>query len=217
MKVGILGPSGSGKNTLLGLAPRLYDLHEGGGAVQFDGVDVRDYRLSDLRRAVALVPQQAVLFEGTILSNLTYARPGTSREIVRRVLEVADLSGLVEGLPLGLDTPVGERGFTLSGGQRQRVALARALIADPAVLLLEDCTSALDAETEARIQSVLEEYLPDRTCLIVSHRVSSVRHADQIIVLGAQQILEQGTHEELLALGGWYAQALKLQSCPLAL
>jgi ABC-type multidrug transport system fused ATPase/permease subunit len=217
MKVGVLGASGSGKSTLLALAPRLYDLHGGGGAVLFDGADVRDYRLADLRRAVALVPQQAVLFEGTILSNLTYARPGAPVEVVRRALEVADLTGMVEGLPLGLETPVGERGFSLSGGQRQRLALARALVADPAVLLLDDCTSALDAETEARIQAALEEYLPDRTCLIVSHRVSSVRHADLIIVLGERRILEQGTHEELLAQSGWYAEALRVQTRPLAL
>jgi ABC-type multidrug transport system fused ATPase/permease subunit len=217
MRVGVLGVSGSGKSTLLSLAPRLYDLHEGGGAVLFDGRDVRDYRLADLRRAVALVPQHAVLFEGTIHSNLTYARPDASAAAVRRALEVADLAGMVEGLPLGLNTPVGERGFSLSGGQRQRLALARALIVDPAVLLLDDCTSALDADTDARIQAALEEYLPDRTCLMVSHRVSSVLHADRIIVLGHRRILEQGTHEELLALGGWYAEALRMQTKPLVL
>ena len=163
MKVGILGASGAGKSTLLALAPRLYDLHEGGGAVFFDGRDVRGYRLADLRRAVTLVPQQAALFEGTILSNLTYARPNAGMDVVRRALEAADLAGLVEGLPLGLETPVGERGFTLSGGQRQRLALARALIAEPAVMLLDDCTSALDAETEARVQAALDEYLPERS------------------------------------------------------
>jgi ABC-type multidrug transport system fused ATPase/permease subunit len=216
MRVGVLGASGSGKSTLLALAPRLYDLPEGCGAVLFDGGDVRGYRLAELRRAVALVPQQAVLFEGTIHSNLTYARPGASLAAVRRALEVADLAGMVEGLPLGLDTPVGERGFSLSGGQRQRLALARALIADPAVLLLDDCTSALDAETEAHIQAALEEHRPDRTCLIVSHRVSSVRNADWIVVLGERRILEQGTHEELVALGGWYAEALRIQTRTLA-
>jgi ABC-type multidrug transport system fused ATPase/permease subunit len=215
MTVGVLGVSGSGKSTLLALAPRLYDLHEGGGAVLFDGRDVRNYHLADLRRAVALVPQQAVLFEGTIKSNLTYARPDAPKDAIRRALEVADLAGMVEGLPLGLDTPVGERGFALSGGQRQRLALARALIADPAVLLLDDCTSAVDAETEARIQAALDEYLPGRTCLIVSHRVSSVLHADRIVVLARGRILEQGTPDELAAQGRWYAEALQVQKRPL--
>jgi ABC-type multidrug transport system fused ATPase/permease subunit len=212
MKIGILGASGAGKSTLLALAPRLYDLHEGCGTVLFDGCDVRSYRLADLRRAVALVPQQAVLFEGTLHSNLTYARPSASVQMVRRALEVADLAGMVEGLPLGLETPVGERGFSLSGGQRQRVALARALIADPAIFLLDDCTSALDAETETRIQIAVEDCLPDRTCLIVSHRVSSVCHADWIIVLADGRILEQGTPDELAARNGWYAETLRLQT-----
>ncbi len=212
MKVGVLGESGSGKSTLLALAPRLYDLPEGCGSVEFDGRDVREYRLADLRRAVALVPQQAALFEGTIRSNLTYARPNAPAELVRRVLEVADLAGMVEGLPKGLDTPVGERGFSLSGGQRQRLALGRALIADPAVLLLDDCTSALDAETEARIQAALEDFLPGRTCVIVSHKVSSVRGCDLIVVLHEGRVAERGTHEELLARGGRYAEAFRLQT-----
>src|SRR5262249_26114536 len=154
-------------------------------AVLLDGEDVRDLRLADLRRAVALVPQQAVLFEGTIRSNLLYARPGASAAAVRRALEIADLAEMVEALPQGLETPVGERGFSLSRGQRQRLALARALIADPAVLLLDDCTSTLDAATEARIQAALFAELPGRTCVIVSHKVSSVRAADKIVVLRA--------------------------------
>ncbi len=216
MTVGILGPSGAGKSTLLTLAPRLYDVPDGWGAVEFDGQDVRGLRSADLRRALALVPQQAVLFEGTIRSNLTYACPGASAAAVRRVLEVADLAGMVEGFPLGLETPVGERGFSLSGGQRQRLALARALIADPAVLLLDDCTSALDAETEARIQSALATLLPGRTRVIVSHKVSAVRHADLIVVLEEGRIKEQGGHEQLLARNGSYAQTFAQQTRALA-
>jgi ABC-type multidrug transport system fused ATPase/permease subunit len=212
MKVGILGESGSGKSTLLALAPRLYDLPEGCGSVAFDGRDVREYLLADLRRAVALVPQQAVLFEGTIRSNLTYARPGASAAVVRRAVEVADLAGLIESLPEGLDTRVGERGFSLSGGQRQRMALARALVANPTVLLLDDCTSALDAETEACIQAALEEFLPDCTCVVVSHTVSSVRHCDLIVALHQGCVVERGTHDELLARGGRYAEAFRLQT-----
>jgi ABC-type multidrug transport system fused ATPase/permease subunit len=211
-KVGILGASGSGKSTLLALAPRLYEVPAGQGSVLFDGHDIRELRMRDLRRAVALVPQQALLFEGTIRSNLLYGRPDAPPELVKRVLEVADLADLVAALPRGLDTPVGERGYSLSGGQRQRLALARALVTEPAVLLLDDATSALDAETEARIQQALDAFLPGRTCLIVSHKVSSVQNADWIVVLDQGRIAEQGTHAELLLRGGLYAEIHRMQT-----
>jgi ABC-type multidrug transport system fused ATPase/permease subunit len=210
-RIGILGPSGSGKSTLLALAPRLYELAAGQGEVKLDCHDVRDVLLADLRRAVCLVPQQAALFEGTIRSNLTYARPSAGTLELQRALDVTELASFIADLPVGLDTLVGERGVSLSGGQRQRLALARALLADPAVLLLDDCTSALDAETEARIQDALESFLPGRTCLIVSHKVCSVMHADRIIILGGGQIVEQGTHDELLRLGGRYRQLYSYQ------
>jgi ABC-type multidrug transport system fused ATPase/permease subunit len=224
MRVGILGPSGAGKSTLLALAPRLYDLPEGPddegrccGSVRFDGVDVRDLKLADLRRAVALVPQQAMLFEGTIRSNLLYANPNATPAQLRQALEIADLAATVDALPQGLETPVGERGVSLSGGQRQRLALARAIIADPAVLLLDDCTSALDAETEARIQQALDEHLPGRTCVIVSHKISSVRHCDRIVVLDAGRVVEQGTHDDLIARHGHYAATYAQQTRSLLL
>jgi ABC-type multidrug transport system fused ATPase/permease subunit len=215
--LGVLGRSGAGKSTLLALAPRLYDLAPGCGAVLFDGQDVRGLRLADLRRAVALVPQQALLFEGTLRTNLAYAAPGASSEEVRRVLEAVQLADLVDALPAGLDTPVGERGYSLSGGQRQRLALARALLARPAVLLLDDCTSALDAETEARVQAALREVLPGRTCVVVSHKVASVRRADRILVLESGRVVEEGTHDELLARGGPYADTFARQANTLAL
>jgi ABC-type multidrug transport system fused ATPase/permease subunit len=216
MTVGVFGRSGAGKSTLLALAPRLYDVGDGRGAVLFNGQDVRDLKLTELRSAVALVPQLAVLFEGTLRSNLTYAAPNASPAQVRRVVEAVQLAELIDALPEGLETLVGERGFSLSGGQRQRVALARALLADPAVLLLDDCTSALDAETEARVQAALRELLPGRTCLVVSHKVASVRRADSIIVLEAGRIVEAGRHEELLARSGPYADAFERQANVLA-
>ena len=210
--VALLGPSGAGKSTLLALAPRLYEVPEGRGAVLLDGHDVRGVRLADLRRAVALVPQQAMLFEGTIRSNLTYARPGASAEEIRRALEVADLAEMVEALPRGLETPVGERGFSLSGGQRQRLALARALIADPAVLLLDDCTSALDAETEARLFDALEASRPGRTTVVVTHKVSSVRRADWVVLLQAGRVVEQGLPQKLLAQDSVYRDLVEREA-----
>jgi ABC-type multidrug transport system fused ATPase/permease subunit len=205
MTVGGLGPSGSGKSTLLMLAPRLYDVDS--GRIVLDGHDVRHLRQAELRRAVVLVPQRAVLFEGTIRSNLLYGAPRASAAEIRRVLEALDLVELVESLPLGLETPVGDQGYTLSGGQRQPLALARALLAKPAVLLLDDCTSALDAETENRVRAALKDLLPGRTWLIVSHKPASVCDADWVVVLENGRIVEQGRPADLLVADGFPAAA----------
>jgi ABC-type multidrug transport system fused ATPase/permease subunit len=169
-------------------------------------------RQADLRQAVALVPQQAVLFEGTLRSNLLYAAPAASAASIRRVLDALDLTELVESLPSGLGTRVGDRGYSLSGGQRQRFALARALLAQPQVLLLDDCTSALDAGTEARVRTALDDLLPGRTRVIVSPKAASVRDADWVIVLEAGRIIEQGRPEDLLAADGFFAEAHRLQT-----
>jgi ABC-type multidrug transport system fused ATPase/permease subunit len=200
--VGVVGPSGSGKSTLLTVLARLYELGDGRGAILLGGADLRSLPAADLRRAVALVPQQAVLFEGTIRSNLTYAAPHASADTIRRVLVTVELAGLVESLPRGLETPVGERGVTLSGGQRQRLALARALLARPAVLLLDDCTSALDAETEARVWANLERLAPGQTRLVVSHNPSAVRRADRVVVLDRGRVVEQRLADRLRTPGG---------------
>lgn len=197
MTLGVLGASGSGKSTLLLLPPRLYDVDE--GRILLDGRDIRELRQADLRQAVVIVPQQAVLFEGTLRSNLLYAAPAASAASIRRVLEALDLESLVASLPQGLETRVGDRGYSLSGGQRQRLALARALLAQPQVLLLDDCTSALDAETEARVRAALDDLLPGRTKIVVAHKADTVRNADWVIVLEAGKIVAQGPPDELFA------------------
>jgi ABC-type multidrug transport system fused ATPase/permease subunit len=191
--VGVVGPSGCGKSTLLLLPPRLYDVDA--GRIVLDGRDVRELRQAELRQTVVVVPQQAVLFEGTLRSNLLYAAPAASAASIRRVLEALDLEELIASLPLGLETRVGDRGHSLSGGQRQRFALARALLAQPQVLLLDDCTSALDAETEARVRTALDDLLPGRTRIIVSTKAESLGNADRIVVLDGGRIVEPAKAE----------------------
>jgi ABC-type multidrug transport system fused ATPase/permease subunit len=196
--VGVWGPSGSGKSTLLALLPRLYALGPGCGRILLDGRDIRTLATTDLRRSVMLVPQQARLFEGTLRFNLTYAAPEANERLLRRVLDAVDLAELVRSLPQGLDTWVGERGASLSGGQRQRVALARALIARPPVLLLDDCTSALDSQTEARVRERISEFRANQTRVVVSHKSEALRAADWVVILRDGRIVEQGEPQRLL-------------------
>ncbi|MDB5309931.1 MAG: putative multidrug export ATP-binding/permease protein, partial [Gemmataceae bacterium] len=206
--IGIVGPSGSGKSTLLALIANLYP--PGPGAVFLDGVDVTEYLPADLRRAVVLVPQRPVLFEGTIRSNLAYAAPKAPESRLWAALEAVALGDVVRSRAGGLDAPLGPGGAGLSGGQRQRLALARAVLSGPAILLLDDCTSALDAETEVKVRANLDALLPDVTRVVVSHKPDAVGGADEILVLDGGRVVERGTNAELLARGGRYAELARL-------
>jgi ATP-binding cassette subfamily B protein len=207
--MGIVGRTGSGKSTLLSLLPRLID--PPAGTLAIDDVDVLDLSIDILRRSIGCVPQETVLFSASIRENITLAVPGADTKQVEEAAEVAGLARDLEELPRGLDTLVGERGVTLSGGQKQRVALARALIRRPRILLLDDCLSAVDAETEEKILQGLRRIFVGRTVLIVSHRISAVRAADLILVLERGRVVERGRHEELLAAGGMYADLARRQ------
>jgi subfamily B ATP-binding cassette protein MsbA len=207
--IALVGPSGGGKTTLVSLLPRFWDPDR--GRVLLDGIDIRSLRLADLRGAIAIVPQDPALFSGTIRENIAYARPGASLEDVEAAARGAHAHEFIERLPLGYDTLVGERGIKLSGGQRQRVAIARAILKDPAILILDEATSNLDTESERLIEDALAKLLVGRTTLIIAHRLSTVRRADRLVVIDRGRIVEEGTHGELMELGGLYARLYQRQ------
>ncbi len=207
--VALVGPSGAGKTTITNLVARLYDVDN--GTVRVGGQDVRDVTLQSLEDVVGYVTQDAHMFHDTIRANLLYARPGATDEETWRALEAAQIATLVRGLPDGLDTVVGDRGYRLSGGERQRLAIARLLLKAPSIVVLDEATAHLDSESEAAVQRALDAALESRTSLVIAHRLSTVRNADQILVLDGGRIVELGTHVELVGRGGLYSDLYRTQ------
>ena len=208
--VGIVGATGSGKSTVVKLLLRLYEHQK--GRILLDGRPIEQLQLQDLRRAIALVSQDVYLFHGTVAENIAYGVSHPDRDAIQRAAQLAEVSAFIDTLPDGYDTLVGERGQRLSGGQRQRIALARAILKDAPVLVLDEATAAVDNDTEAAIQRSLERITRDRTTVVIAHRLSTVRHADRIVVMDSGRIVEQGTHESLLNLEGVYANLWRVQA-----
>jgi ATP-binding cassette subfamily B protein len=205
----LVGPSGAGKTTITQLVPRLYD--PGSGSIRIGGQDLRDLTLRSLHNTIGVVTQDAHMFHDTIRANLTYARPGVTEKEVIDACKAARIWELIESLPGGLDTVAGDRGYRFSGGEKQRLALARLLIKAPSVVVLDEATAHLDSESENAIQQALKTALEGRTSLVIAHRLSTVREAEQILVIDAGQIRERGTHDELLAADGLYAELYHTQ------
>ena len=208
--IGIVGATGSGKSTIVKLLLRLYELQE--GEICLDGIPIHQLQLADLRRAIGLVSQEVFLFHGSVAENIAYGSFNAPRSAIERAAQLAEASRFIEALPQGYDTVVGERGQRLSGGQRQRIALARAILKNPPVLILDEATAAVDNETEAAIQRSLDLITAERTTLVIAHRLSTVRHADQIVVMDGGRIVERGSHDSLIAAGGAYVNLWRVQA-----
>jgi ATP-binding cassette subfamily B multidrug efflux pump len=208
--VGIIGPTGAGKSTLMNLLSRFYDADSGG--VRVDGINVKDWDLHKLRDSMATVMQDIFLFSDTIEGNIAYGNPHASIESVQSAAKMAEAHEFISNLSEGYDTIIGERGVGLSGGQRQRIALARAILKNPSILILDDTTSAVDMETELRIQRTLKSILKEKTCFIIAHRISSVKEADLILVMEHGKVIERGKHKELLAKKGYYYKVFRNQN-----
>jgi subfamily B ATP-binding cassette protein MsbA len=206
----IVGRSGSGKSTLIKLIPRFYESES--GQILLDGHPLQDYRLADLRRQIALVGQQVMLFDGTVAANVAYGElQGAEAVAMEEAVQSANAMEFVRELPDGMQAPIGNKGGRLSGGQRQRLAIARAMLKDAPILILDEATAALDNESERLVQNALQKLMPDRTTLVIAHRLSTIEHADQVLVLDQGRLVEQGTHTELLARGGLYAHLYQMQ------
>jgi ATP-binding cassette subfamily B protein len=207
--VAIVGPTGSGKTTLVNLIPRLYDTSS--GRVLFDGVDVRELKLGQLRRCVGVIFQETFLFSASAADNIAYGKPSASLEDIEQAARAAQAHEFITELESGYDTVIGERGVSLSGGQRQRIAIARAFLMDPRILLLDDATASVDSKTERLIQEAMLRLCEGRTTFVIAHRFSTVQHADQILTLKEGRIVERGTHDELLSRGGFYCEIFEKQ------
>ncbi|CAN5821967.1 ABC transporter transmembrane domain-containing protein [soil metagenome] len=209
-KIALVGPSGAGKSTIAQLLMKFYEVS--GGRITVDGTDLREYNLASLRQNIGIVPQEVLLFGGTIRENIAYGRPGAADPEIVEAAVKANAFSFISSFPEGLDTVVGERGVKLSGGQRQRIAIARAILKDPSILILDEATSSLDSESEKLVQEAMDELMKDRTTIIIAHRLATIRKADKILVIDNGRIAEQGSHDDLsLQDQGLYAHLLKLQ------
>lgn len=207
--IAFVGPSGAGKSTITNLIPRFYDVTE--GQIFIDGLDIRDVKLDSLRNQIGIVPQETILFSTTVRENIRYGRLEATDEEVVAAAKAANAHEFIMEMPEGYDTKIGERGLNLSGGQRQRIAIARAILKDPRILILDEATSALDTESEKIVQAALDKLMVGRTTFVIAHRLSTIFQADQIYVIDAGKIVESGTHEELLKLGGLYSNLYNIQ------
>jgi len=207
--IAIVGPSGAGKTTMVSLIPRLYDVTS--GSLKIDGIDVRDYDLKYLRSLMGIVPQETIIFSGTVAENIAYGKPDATLEEIIEAAKVANAHEFIEELPDGYNTVVGEGGVGLSGGQAQRIAIARAVLRKPLILILDEATSNLDAESEKKIQEAMFRIIERQTTFVVAHRLSTVKEADLIVVLKDGRIIETGTHDALLKQNGFYAYLFKTQ------
>ena len=205
----LVGPSGAGKTTISSLVARLYDASE--GSVNLNGVDIKDLSFASVRDALGVVSQDPHLFHDTLRANLLYAKPDATEDEILAALDDAQIMDLINALPQGLATVVGERGYRLSGGEKQRVALARLLLKAPRLVVLDEATAHLDSESEAAVQRALATTLRGRTSVVIAHRLSTIRHADQILVIDHGEVVERGTHQELLASGGLYSVLYETQ------
>jgi ATP-binding cassette subfamily B protein len=202
--IALVGASGAGKSTLMSLLMRFHDVNS--GQILIDGYDIRDIQIKSLRRQLALVPQENILFSGTVASNIAFGQKDYDTQAVENAARIANAHDFIMELPQGYDTWVGERGVNLSGGQRQRISIARAVLHNPKILILDEATSALDTESESLVQEALQRLMQGRTVFIIAHRLATIRNSDRIIVLEQGQIVESGTHDELLQKAGRYAQ-----------